>query len=349
MRKQTSIAGVLPSICVAIPCKDNSCTLDGVLESIRCQTDRANELIIVDDNSIRNEAHALQHLARQYGAKYVRLPNPSHSGDFQGRRSLARNAATKYAHSEVMLYLDGDMLLHPAYIEEIRQYHAIDPRAMVRGQRFSIPQRDQERGMAYCLTCASSHLSLDQESLVSYSIQETGSLKHWASVTHLAAVAAIWNDPSRVGRREWLLRALFFAGTIVVFRPFSFLWSDHSLPYSYRWDWCTSNNLSVRRTRVIEVGLWDENFVGWGEEDIDFAYRLFLAGARPVLPFRTSARAFHLDHPVDSEANRSTLLRNARYLTAKFPELLPIRLPAYRNFGFDRDDILGKAPDKREA
>ena len=109
--------------------------------------------------------------------------------------------------------------------------------------------------------------------------------------------------------------------------------------YSYRWDYCASNNLSLPRQHVVDGGGWDETFVGWGEEDMDFAYRMSLRGLRPVLPVATQVRAFHLDHPVNNETNRASLLRNARYLLSKFPELRELRLPAYAAWGIRDQDL----------
>jgi len=102
------------------------------------------------------------------------------------------------------------------------------------------------------------------------------------------------------------------------------------IQYSSRWDYCASNNLSVRRCHAERIGFWDENFVGWGEEDMDFSYRLFSAGCRPVLPVNGAVYAYHLDHPVDLEANRHSLQRNARYFVDKYPEMAQYRRWAYR-------------------
>ena len=106
-----------------------------------------------------------------------------------------------------------------------------------------------------------------------------------------------------------------------------------AIPYSHRWDYCASNNLSVRRKHVLEVGCWDESFVGWGEEDIDFAYRLYMHGVLPVIPETGSIYAYHLDHEVDVEANSSSLERNARYFAEKFPVMKRLRKEVYDHYG----------------
>ncbi len=55
-------------------------------------------------------------------------------------------------------------------------------------------------------------------------------------------------------------------------------------------------HFSLPMEDVRRVNGFDENFVGWGYEDDDFARRLYAAGVKPVSVIR-SARAMHLWHP----------------------------------------------------
>jgi GT2 family glycosyltransferase len=105
------------------------------------------------------------------------------------------------------------------------------------------------------------------------------------------------------------------------------------LRYSPHWDFCASNNLSVRRNHVERIGFWDEAFRGWGEEDLDFAYRLFLSGCRPILPIDGPVFAYHLDHPVNQQANYDSLKKNAQYFIRKYPIMAEYRRKAYRLHG----------------
>lgn len=55
-------------------------------------------------------------------------------------------------------------------------------------------------------------------------------------------------------------------------------------------------HFSLSRAAVERVNGFDENFVGWGYEDDDFARRLYKAGLRPQSVIE-EARALHLWHP----------------------------------------------------
>ena len=57
--------------------------------------------------------------------------------------------------------------------------------------------------------------------------------------------------------------------------------------------WCP---ISLFRDDVARVNGFDENYVGWGYEDDDFARRLYKTGVRPASVI-LAARAMHLWHP----------------------------------------------------
>jgi hypothetical protein len=101
---------------------------------------------------------------------------------------------------------------------------------------------------------------------------------------------------------------------------------------SDEWQFAASNAISVSHDFVSLVGGWDEGYSGWGEEDMDFAYRLYLAGARFLFPGRSRCYAVHLDHPKQPH-KRETLARNAARFVTKFPEVLPAREAAYARYG----------------
>ena len=55
-------------------------------------------------------------------------------------------------------------------------------------------------------------------------------------------------------------------------------------------------HFSVHRADIEAVNGYDENYVGWGAEDMDIAHRMVLAGFRGTSVIRT-ARVLHLWHP----------------------------------------------------
>jgi glycosyltransferase involved in cell wall biosynthesis len=62
-----------------------------------------------------------------------------------------------------------------------------------------------------------------------------------------------------------------------------------------------SGNFSACRADLEKVNGFDENYIGWGQEDDDLGRRLFTAGIRPR-PVITSAKVTHIWHPRDRSA-----------------------------------------------
>jgi len=268
-----------------------------VLRALASQSVRPERVVIVDDNSSASQQAQLKRLCVMHAATYHRLPPPRRGAEALGRRSHARNAGSWQLDTELILYLDGDMLPGPKYVQEVRRYHTRLGRVYIRGLRYCIPTEVQVHGMDACL----------------------GRVR--APAPQVGSGHADYAKPS--GAHAWQ-RA---RGT----------------SYYDKWEWCAGNNLSVRRSEAFDVGLWDENFLGWGEEDIDFSYRLYRHGLVPILLASRNAACFHLDHVVNHEANISTLRANARYLLRKFPQVAEQRRDAYRLFGIDIDALLAAA------
>ncbi len=62
-----------------------------------------------------------------------------------------------------------------------------------------------------------------------------------------------------------------------------------------------SGNFSAYRADLEKVNGFDENYIGWGQEDDDLGRRLFTVGIRPR-PVITSAKVTHIWHPRDESA-----------------------------------------------
>lgn len=99
------------------------------------------------------------------------------------------------------------------------------------------------------------------------------------------------------------------------------------------WVLCASHCTSVAWKEVEEVGGWDENFLGWGEEDLELAYRLHRNGLEFIYPHRKHGAAYHLDHPVNWNTRLASLDRNLGYFRRKFPDVWVGRRGALHMFG----------------
>lgn len=77
---------------------------------------------------------------------------------------------------------------------------------------------------------------------------------------------------------------------------------------------------------------WDENFEGYGEEDIDYTYRLFLKGAKLSNIQDNDFKVLHLNHKLRKD-DLLAYTKNMQYLLSKFPEIYEYRENFYVFWG----------------
>jgi GT2 family glycosyltransferase len=93
------------------------------------------------------------------------------------------------------------------------------------------------------------------------------------------------------------------------------LGAEHVIPWAYAW----TALVAVDRGLIEEHGLFfDQEFTGYGVEDLEWAYRIGRTGT-PIVMARDIA-GIHLPHPRNVAANRATEARNYRYFVGKWPE-----------------------------
>jgi len=95
----------IPLVSVLVTTKNEEKNIESCLQSIKNQTFKNIELIVVDNFSIDKTAE----LSKKYGAKVYLKGN---------ERSAQRNYGVQVAQGKYLIYLDADMILSPAVIEE---------------------------------------------------------------------------------------------------------------------------------------------------------------------------------------------------------------------------------------
>ncbi len=318
-----------PSISVIIPCNNNAHFLEIVLQSLKNQSSPPEEIICIDDSSNSTEFNLIKKTCNHFGIRLLKLPK---SRQGLGRRSKARNYGTRIAKGDICLYLDGDMLLGPDYIREIRYLHSIDEKIMIKGTRYNLSIREQSNGINYCIErlMGHEHAIKVQQDLYRVSPQPAKTSNMNDRIFLSSVFFADQLKYMRLSRKTFLF---VMVNLLITRKGIDKIKLYSQIPYSSRWDYCASNNLSVRSKYVKEIGCWDENFIGWGEEDIDFAYRLYKIGVLPVIPESGPIYAYHLEHEIDNASNRLSLEMNARYFIKKFPIMQNYRKEVYAHYG----------------
>ena len=88
-------------VSVVVPVRNGSSELRRCLEALTRCRDRC-EIVVVDDHSTEK----IREIAARYQARYLEMPE-------HGGPAAARNLGAKYAHGEVLVFVDADVLLPP--------------------------------------------------------------------------------------------------------------------------------------------------------------------------------------------------------------------------------------------
>jgi glycosyltransferase involved in cell wall biosynthesis len=89
---------------------------------------------------------------------------------------------------------------------------------------------------------------------------------------------------------------------------------DHNIPWAFAW----TGLIALPAAAVASDQLYfDESFRGWGNDDLEWGYRVCASGIPIVL--RPDVYALHLPHPRNATANRLTGSANAARFLGKWP------------------------------
>ena len=95
----------------------------------------------------------------------------------------------------------------------------------------------------------------------------------------------------------------------------------------------SSDCFCIKKGLVMDVGGWDEHFEGWGEEDIEFAFRVEDAHVPIVFIANSEFYGIHIDHPVDYGMNYHSLSKNANYFASKHEIIQTLRGQYWKSIG----------------
>lgn len=241
---------------IVIPHKDRSDLLAKCLASLCLQkTNRPFEVIVVDDGSKQPPG---PEIIPGLSAIPVRFLFQKNKG-----RSHARNVGWRAANGDIIVFLDGDQLVKPDFVE---RHCAMFDQTTADILQFGLRK------------------NLNENALIDWKDfeQSNGTL-----------------DP-----RHHVLRLL----------------SCNMASIQTAWHLCFSHNISVRRQMLEQVGGFNPDFLGWGLEDCEFAYRCVGAGARVV--FNPLVKVFHQFHADSSRAQRfEGWLKNLSLFESIHPQL----------------------------
>jgi len=221
-------------VSVVIPSFNRAEQLRFTLKALLGQTlsRAAFEIIVVDDGSTDETRVVVEEFQAVRRLSYIKVTNGP-----QGA-AKARNAGIRSAESDVIVFLDADVLASPNLVESHLQFHRTFANVVVLGPVFA------------------SQVTPDSWPL------QTACPEEWnfddASSLFLRAASA----QSLRDHREPVFRALE-RGELDLVAPWAYFWTT---------------NVSAKKATLEAVALFDENFDGKGSEDLELGYRLHQYG-----------------------------------------------------------------------
>lgn len=88
--------------------------------------------------------------------------------------------------------------------------------------------------------------------------------------------------------------------------------------FYFTWSRAYGGNIAFDRTKCINELLYDTNYIGYGGEDIDFSYQLYLDGFDYC--YNSGAVNYHQEHKRNNNEQRE-LFNNFNYFYNKYPNL----------------------------
>lgn len=104
-----------PSVAIIIPAYNEEETIARCLESCIAQTSPANEIIVINNNSIDDTAKIVKKFQRDHPDQTIRLLNETTQGI-----TATRNHGFDHAKSEVLGRIDADSTITPDWVQAVR-------------------------------------------------------------------------------------------------------------------------------------------------------------------------------------------------------------------------------------
>ncbi|AST96436.1 glycosyltransferase [Shouchella clausii] len=286
-------------ISVIIPTFNKAEYLELTLASFVNQTCKDYELIVVDDGSEDNTKIVVNDYMDIINIKYFFQNN-------KGRAS-ARNTGILQSSGTLIIFNDDDRIVSPFFIEEHKKKHKNNSNLILIGWKYNV-------------------LSIwkpDELPLLKSSLR-----KMFPNLEHHNKIKLLLHPKDIIDNFSESIKP-FIVGEepdnhIDIIKAYSESLDNFNFP----WVLGTTGNLSVAKQKIEKVGLFDENYKGWGVEDTDFCYRLYNEGG--VFRVDKGASNYHQIHPIGQKRSpkdhlsierKRTLNKNYFYFCNKFQDL----------------------------
>lgn len=247
------------------------------------------EVIVIDNGSKDNTLEMLKNFKPKFSFKLVRLEE--NKGIARGR-----NAGIKKAIGDILIFHDSDMIAPRDFIVRHLEHHK-EKNVVVCG----LPWR-RINTFYYKELDNSDEKNMDENGIKNKDKNDK------YNKAPLISEDSIING--NYMKQAYDLDSDFIRHIKEILNDHKGTLEDYNLP----WRFFFTNNASVERSRVIEVGMFDENIVDYGFEDYDLGIRLYKSGSNFI--FDKNILSIHQEHPTNIDKNATK--KNTNYICDKY-------------------------------
>ncbi len=270
-------------ISLIIPIYKKKEFIEAVLESINYQTYKNFEVMVTEDDNTLGDF--IKNLRSKLNYKLIHVQQE----DLGYRRNTALNNGVKNSSGNLIVVIDQDCMLHPKFLEEYaKNFNNGD---MFVGRRFNLGKKYTE----VVLKNKIRKFNFLRLIFTDCRIKEIarGAYLPWLKVKRTTRCLG-----SNFGIKRELIRKFNFLRLIFTDCRIKEIARGAYLPWLKvkRTTRCLGSNFGIKRELLLKLNGFDENYIGYGLEDVDIEKRVLMAGGK-IFSMKNKAIQYHLYHP----------------------------------------------------
>ncbi|MEK4513961.1 glycosyltransferase family 2 protein [Paenibacillus sp. FSL H8-0122] len=289
----------MSSISVVIPTYNKLSDLESTLSGFTQQTNKNFEIVVADDGSTDNTQKMIRSFSHQMNIVY--------SYDESKGRASARNRGLQLASGDLIVFVDSDRIPSSSFLEEHCNALRAKEKIVSIGSKYSILRKYTSK-LRIPFNAQAEFLRFIERN---------------PGVTQkLLNEEALFTSEVLRQNLDAAIKTFYLFEPPDNFNSIREVFSDRFSDFSFAWIAATTGNMALRRNDINDLS-FDESMIGWGAEDTDFAYQLYLRGYE--FHFTPEASNYHQEHP-RAPGEFEQLINNIKRMCAKYPDAIEILL-----------------------
>ena len=231
------------------------------------------EVIVVDNGSSDDTSEMISRIDTNYALNSVYINKNM-------GRAYARNYGVKEAKGDIIVFLDSDMIAEKNFIAKHLEAHKYCNIAVC-GQSW-------RRVYTFYYENFKGYLKRN----LSKQLAEKGIFKICSLCNKQPLISEAEVISGECFEASFNLVKMYEAEKIILDK-----YGNNLDGFYFPWSLLVTNNCSIEKNMLLKVDGFDNNFIGWGCEDLDFGYRLYKNGCNFIK--QNVIRSVHQEHPIN--------------------------------------------------